>query len=183
MKKLFIAGAIPLLLLVILAILVLSTKEYVIVLSQEQLQQKLDDVFPIEKKYLVALTVTLSNPVLNLHEGANRIDFRVDAATKVPLKEHPLKGSGQLSGGIRFDPQEGKFYLDDSRIDELTIEALPDKYADKLKTAASLGVRQFLNRRPIYTLKDSDIKHSIAKLVLKNVIVEKGALKITLGLN
>ena len=44
------------------------------------------------------------------------------------------------------------------------------------------AVARYYAERPIYTLKETNIKQSAARLVLKGVIVENGELVITLGL-
>lgn len=160
-----------------------SSGGYVITLSQQQIQEKLDEAFPIEKTYLLVFKVILLNPEVRLQEGSDRIDFRIEAATNVDINDRPFQGSGNISGEVRYDPHTGEFYFDNTWIQELSLEGLPEKYAVPLKLAASLGVREILNRRPVYTLKPGKFKHSVAKMIVKQILVENGILKITLGLN
>ena len=170
------------LLLLVAAIESCSSGQYVITLSEQQIQGKLNEAFPIEKDYLLVFKVVLQHPKVHLQEGSDRIDFWVMATTNVSISERQFEGKGQISGEVRYNPQKGELYLDNSLIEQLHIEGLPEKYALALKLAASLGLRQFLNRRPIYTLKPETFKQTVAKLVVKKIVVDNGMLKITLGL-
>ena len=155
---------------------------YVINLSQQQIQEKLDEAFPIEKEYLVVFMARLSHPEVMLQEGSDRITFGIEASTNVDIKQYPVAGQGWFSGGIRYDAQSGAFFIQDANIETLVIEGLPDKYRIPLEFAASLAVREYLNRHPVYTLNPAKFKHSLAKLALQNVVIANGQLKITLGL-
>ncbi len=50
----------------------------------------------------------------------------------------------------------------------------------KVHEVASLAAKQYLDRKPIYRQKQSDLKQSLAKLVLKDVAVHDGALLVTM---
>ena len=123
------------------------------------------------------------NPEVTLQEGSDKVDFRIEAMTNVDINERPFQGSGKISGEVRYDPQKGELYFDNTWIQELYLAGLPEKYLIPLKLAASLGIREILNRRPVYRLKPEKFKHSVAKLIVKQILVENGILKITLGLN
>ena len=159
---------------------------YTIILTEEQLTEKLNQKFPFEKTYLFVLTLTFTDPKLVLEEGSNRIGLgcNVETALKIETdKESPgyLRGSAQLSGVLRYEAAEGAFFLDEPRVDQLSITGLPSKFSDKVNSAAGKAVKEFLSRAPLYRLKPTDVKKAAAKLVLRNVIVVDKKVVITLG--
>jgi hypothetical protein len=157
-------------------------KEYKIELTQAQIQQNLTDRSPIKKCALRVLCLTLSDPVVKLEEGGDRIRFAASAALNLTLNDKQLHGFGDIAGRIRYEQQRGEFYLDAPDILRLTIEGIPEKYAQKVEELAKESVAEYLAVRPLYRLKSTDIKQSIVRLVLRSVRVTNGVLIITVGL-
>ena len=66
---------VALLALVATATYVLKGQTYVIELTEQQIQEKLDARFPMEKSHLRILVLTLSQPGVRLVEGSDRVTF------------------------------------------------------------------------------------------------------------
>lgn len=158
-----------------------SEKGPVIEITPEQIQKRLDKKFPIKKKYLMVLELTLADPLVALEEGSDRVGFGVSAMTNVIVNAEELDGQAQMTSGIRYNREVGSLVLVDPRVEQLTISLLPEKYEGGVREAASLAAHEFLDEYEIYKLDQSDFKQKIAKLVIKDVEVEGGLLKITLG--
>jgi len=150
------------------------TKEF----TKAELQQKIEAMMPLTKK-LYFLTIVISDPVLDLTEGSNELGIRVNVQALIP---GGLTGDGvmHLTGSISYNPDEGAFYLSNPTLLDLKIKGISDKYQLKIKQFAQATLSNVLLSRPIYTLKDDDTTHQLAKLALESILVKNGKLLIKL---
>jgi hypothetical protein len=156
--------------------------ETVVSLGQTELQQAIALGFPVEKTYLALVHVRLSDPVVVLKENSDRIGLSVAVAVGLQGVGKPAQGSAELSCQIRYEPAEGSFYADDPSVDRLTLDGHTEGVLEKTTGAITWIVKGLLLHHPIYTFKAHDFGHSAAKLVLKDVRVQDGKLRLTLGL-
>ncbi len=177
-------------------------KEYVVTLTEEEILAKVAPRFPFKKTYFFLVQLEFTNPRLELEEGSDRIRMGVDVTTGINLDyketisrnggeeiethsekiKDPLSGTALISGNIRYDRDDGKFYLDHASVEKLAIVGIPALFASKVNEAANKAAAEFLKSHPIYQLKTSDVKQAITKLVLKNVVVKSKTVVITLGI-
>jgi hypothetical protein len=157
-------------------------KEFVIEITEEQIQEKLDAQFPISEEYLLIFRLTLADPEVALEEGSDRIGLGVSAFTNVRVDDEELTGQANIATKIRYNPQKGSLHLVDPQVENLTISLLPEKYEDAVMLAAGVSTNKFLDDYEIYRLDQSDFKQRMAKLVLKDVVVKDGVLRVTLSL-
>lgn len=164
---------------------VLSSSEgYVLSFTEDELQARLEENLPYEKRYLYVFKVTLDHPRFDLVEGSDRIAGGVDVilTSKLGASDRPLAGAVDLSGRLRYDPGEGAFYLADPVVDKLGVEGLSDRHAKKANEAISLALAEFFRTRPIYVLEPDRAPKAAAQMMLKDVTVKDGRLVVTLGL-
>lgn len=159
---------------------------YEIVLSEQQLVEKLNERFPFEKKLLFVVDLKFSNPLVSLEEGSDRITFGCEIETNLRLEEGrevqaPLRGTLTLSGNVRYDENESAFYLDNPRLERVDIAGVPEKWSGKVRDASSRALSEYLNRAPLYRLRPTDVKKAVAKLVLRDVRVSEKRLILTMG--
>jgi hypothetical protein len=154
---------------------------FVVELDQAQLQMAISAGFPVEKTYLGLLRVELSDPSVTLPERSDRLRFAVRVGVGLPGVPGLLRGTADLSGRIRYEAAPGSFYVDDPRVEGLTIKGLPDRFVEKTQGAVGWIFEGVLRGRPVYTLGPGDAPQSVAKMLLKDVRVEKGKLRLTLG--
>ena len=159
-------------------------KEYVFQLSETQLQQKLSERLPIQKKYLFIVEVILDNPRMMLVNGSNRVNAGLDVTLNIYIDNDPLPlgGSIDMSGGIRYDAEAGSFYLTDPIVENLKIQGIPNKYAEHINKALTKALAEYYSERPIYTLSSLDIRQATTKIILKDVRVKNKELIMTLGI-
>ena len=180
MKKYNVLTGIGIALAVSLLFIVTLPKQYVIELSQAQLQQRLDVQFPIQKQFIF-LGAQLRNPKLLLTEDSERIDFTVEVGIKVIGIADEFTGMGTISSGISYRAEKGEFYLLNPRVEKLEIEFLPPQYVEKAIGIVNLTAGEFLDNYPIYELKKSNLKQQALRLVLKDVTISDGVVRISLG--
>lgn len=158
-----------------------SREGLIIDIKPGQIQERLDKKFPITKQYLVFLKLTLADPRVDLREGSNRIGFGLSAATNISVDGDELAGRAHVTAGLRYDPERGSLFLVDPRVEALDISLLPEKYKDEVTQAASLATQEFLDDYEVYRLDQRDFIQAFPKLVLRDVAVQNGLLRLTFG--
>ena len=152
-------------------------------LSEDELLNAVSRKLPFERTYLHVFDITLDRPRISLVDGSPRIKVGLDASVEAKLGgKPPLAGSADASGAIRYNADQGAFFIVDPEIETLAIDGLPSAYADRADMALTKALKLFFETRPIYTLRESDTKQAAARMVLKNIAVDKGELVLTLGL-
>ena len=67
-------------------------------------------------------------------------------------------------------------------IEQLAIEGHPRANLERTKSAITWVLKGVFDRTPVYTLRPGDVRQSFAKLLLKDVRVKNGKLRLTLGM-
>ena len=163
----------------------LSGRDYVFRFSEDVLREHLDARLPYEGRHLFVFDVTLDNPRIDLIEGSERIYGGVDVFLNVDFAgaKLALSGAADISGGMRYDPLERAFYLNDPVIEDLRLSGVPATYANRANSAISMALGEFYQSRPIYVLDADTAAKSAARLLLKDIAVQDEHLVVTLGLN
>ena len=157
-------------------------KEYVIELTESEIKQKLVDRFPVTKCFLAVMCLSLTEPLVRLDDSSDRISFGAHAALNITVDGKQLQGAGEFSGRIRYASENGEFYLDNAAVKRLQINGLPETFSERVNELAKTGVDEYLKKRPIYRLRQTDFKHAVTRMILKEVRVNHGVLVITLGI-
>lgn len=184
MAKKWIGGLLALLLLAAAAAYwYLARQSYELRITQAQLEQKLADKLPLTRGYPL-LSVTLANPRVRLNEQSERIDFGLDVtmALSSGAVRPPIRSEVDISAGIRYDPQQGAFFLTDPVVDRLRLDGVNDRFMTTLNVVLSNAIAAFFAERPVYTLSSADPKQRLAQMVVKRVAVEKGEIVVVMGL-
>ena len=145
-------------------------------IEQAELQARIAPRFPTHHCKLLIACLDLSNPVVVLTDGDDRIGFTADA--KVVLGTRERTGRVGFSGLPRYVPDEGKLYLDDLQITTLELAGLPEPYAEIVKARGAAAARQALQSQPVYTLDASTAKGAMARLTVRDVKVVHGKLRV-----
>ena len=147
-------------------------------IEQAELQARIAPRFPTHHCKLVIACLELSNPLVVLTEGEDRIGFTADA--KVTLGTRERTGRVGFSGRPRYLPSEGQLFLDDLQITTLELAGLPEEYALVLKSEGAAVARSALQSRPIYTVDGNTAKGALAKRAVRDVRVVNGRLRVIL---
>jgi hypothetical protein len=147
--------------------------------TQQQLEEQVAKRFPKHKTFLV-IGLHYENPRVRLTDGSKDIgvgvDVRVDAAGQ------GLKGSADLLTKIAYDKETATLLFNEARLVDLKVEGLGKEVAEQVKSAASLLAGESLSGIPVYTLKSTDVKAALVRLVIKSVFVRDGLLHVEVGL-
>ncbi|PCJ14579.1 MAG: hypothetical protein COB04_14910 [Gammaproteobacteria bacterium] len=151
------------------------TKEF----SEAELQAQIEAMMPLVKtKYFI--TIEISNPILDLVALTNELSISADVAA-LANGSTLGKGSLQLKGTLRYDPDQGAFYLNNATIVKMTIEGVAEQYQKSIKQLSQVAVTEALQQVPVYQFNEG-LKQQFAKSVLKSVQVKDEKLLIELSL-
>ena len=97
--------------------------------------------------------------------------------------EKPIsQGSVFISGQIDYRPLGGEFYLKDTHIDNLNLQGISKERVKQVELMLEIIARGLLSKIPIYRLKEENLKHRLAKSMLKSVKINNGKMEIALEL-
>lgn len=161
-----------------------SGKEYVVRLSESDIQRKLEEKLPLTKTYLFIIQVTLNNPRVHLENGSKRVNAGLDVIFNITLNNHPkpIGGTVDVSAGILYLAEKGQFFLTSPIVEKLEVQGIPQQYTDKANMALTKALAEYYAKHPIYTLNTANTKQAAARMILKDVIVENKQLVVTLGI-
>jgi hypothetical protein len=84
------------------------------------------------------------------------------------------------NGRIRYE--KGAFYMDSLKLVDITMNEKEFSSEGKLQKIIINLIKNYLDSFPVYRLKQSDFKQEIARLFLKDIVVEGDSLKVIIGL-
>ncbi|HXX92334.1 MAG TPA: DUF1439 domain-containing protein [Planctomycetota bacterium] len=182
LKKTLVVAALVVTLGLVAALWLLWGRTVVVELGPAELQRALERGFPVEKTYLVVIKLELSEPTVALQESSDRIGLAAKVRVGFLDTRATIRGTVEVSCRVRYDAARGAFFADDPRVERLSIEGHPKSYLEKTTGAVTWILRGVFENTPVYTLRAGDTRHSFAKLLLKDVRVTHGTLRLTLGL-
>lgn len=142
-----------------------------------ELQARIAPRFPTHHCKLLVACLDLSNPIVVLTEGEDRIGLTVDA--KVNLAGQERIGRAGFSARPRYVPAEGQLFLDDLQITTLELAGLRDEYAEIVKRSGPGMINAQLQSRPVYTIDTRTTQGAMARLAVRDVKVVNGKLRIS----
>lgn len=153
---------------------------YTVEVSEEKLQNEVSAMMPIKKK-LYYFTVTLSNPEVELIDGRDEVGVFTHIAVSGPAG---IKGSGRakITGALSYQVEKNAFYFNNSTIQSLEIDKVPQKFIPQVKAIVQLIARTILQTQPVYKLKDDNIKHKLAKSMLQSISIKEKKLLLELSM-
>ena len=153
---------------------------YTLEMTEAEIQQKVSAMMPIEKKILFG-TVKLFDPKIALVKESNEIAVATEIRVNL-VGGLSVSGTTKVKGQIRYEAKAGEFFLKDSTLEEFVIEKLPEKYHHAVKVAVEKMMQKVLSKKPVYKLKDDNLKHKLVKAVLQSVTVKDEKLVVVFGL-
>ena len=151
-----------------------------LVFTEQELQQRLNQITPIQKQTVYA-NIVLTDAQLQLLESDNQLEVSafIDAAVL-----GSLHGTGQVvvQGSLLYKNQQGAFYLNQAKVTKLVIDQMNPEVVKQLQPLVQDILVQHLSNQPIYTLDDQDMRQALLKSTLKNIEISNRQVKVSLGL-
>jgi len=161
------------------ASLMATALDYTHEITEQEIQEKVSALMPVvKKKYFV--TITISNPKIDLIKKSDEIGIYADIKANVT---GGINGSGQvmIKGSLEYNADKGEFYFKNPKIVSLAIDKVSNNIIPKIQGLAEAALSKVMTVRPVYKFKDDNLKHTLAKSVLKSLKVENEKLLLTLG--
>jgi hypothetical protein len=181
MRKLFLTFVVLIFAILGAAIYYVYQFGFAIYLTEEELQQRVEEPFPIEQRHMTILTLTLSDPRVNLVEGSERLHYEMRARASILGAGEVVNARARISGTVRYDSGEGAFFFDDFRIEELDTGRIPGAQREWVRDGLAIALREALRRQPVYRLQRDDFRQLAAWLALRDVRVVDQRLRLRLG--
>lgn len=151
-----------------------------VTITQSELQNKIAEQLELPISVLQIFDIRLSNPVLRLDAGSDRLYADMDTGMVNPLNGQALLGKLSISGKLRFDESDNAIKLSESRVENLSIPGLDGRY-DKLIAAMTSRIgAEILNNTPLYTLTPETLYLGGTHYVPKEFKVMGNSLRVTL---
>lgn len=146
-----------------------------IVIPKTTIQDAMDKKFPVEKTTLLA-KVKLTDPTFYFVDSSLGIilKFWADALGKEMI------GMVDVNTQVRYD--NGSFYLSKLEIPKIYIDEKEVDQDGKVAKIILSILRNYIEKYPVYKLKQTDFKQNLAKLLLKDITVDGDSLKVLIGL-
>jgi hypothetical protein len=133
-----------------------------ILLSQERLQQIIGSQFPFNNRLLDILEVQASSPRIGLDAATNRITTGLDLGLAsrgigALLSERDIKGSIDLSYGLRFEPSDQSVRMTDVRVTKLDVPLGGQRWSGTVGKLGSALAEQVLRDYPLYKFSAKDL--------------------------
>ena len=152
---------------------------YTIRFTAAEIQQSLNRRLPISRsKFLVSATV--QSLAVELLEGNDRIQLRPQVELSI-AGQSAVTGRALVEGQIRYAPDAGEFFLDAPKVVDVTIAGIPESTRPVVGDLIAKCGEAYFATTPVYRLKQTDFKQSLAKMLLKSVKVHDGQLQAVIG--
>ena len=127
-------------------------------LSQARLQEAVARHFPVDKRLLDAIDLTVDSPRVGLQPESNRISvelaLRASGGNAISAR---LAGSLLVSEGLRFEASDNTIRLVDVRVERFVIDGLPSSWQRQLDRLGKPLARGLLEDQVLYTLRPKDV--------------------------
>lgn len=144
--------------------------------SAQQIQNAIAPKFPVENCPVPITCIKLQNPKVSLQENSDRITLAFD--NTVTLLQQSITGTAVVSAKPRYQSSTGEVFLDDSQIQDLTLQGVPPNVTALVTQYGSALIQPALQRTPIYSFKNAQAD-KLAKMGIANVQVVNGKLRVT----
>ncbi len=146
----------------------------------DEMTRRVAERFPRQHCLLMIACVTLSDPVIELRAGDDRVHLRTAARPEIG-GQALAPGQIAVAGTLRYEPAEGALYFDQAKVTEVRFPDVPPARQQPMAELASTLLAESLRTTPIHTLDDKHAQQALAKLVLRAVRVKDGKLLLVVG--
>ncbi len=121
----------------------LRGRDFVITLTEAQIQERLDASFPITRTYLRFFKATYASPRVTFLQGTDRVRVELDVTLNIllPGQTAPLGGSIAVTTGLRYDDPRNAFCLKDPTLEAIQVQGVPDRHISPARLHRGSPVR------------------------------------------
>lgn len=177
--------------LLILATIVLATGAYFIFqgktltieIEKAEIQRAINRRMPYEKAFAFIFNLRLASTEMFLEAGSDRIGVGTVVQLNINLGKSTqnLGGYIKANAGLKYNPENFSFYLQNPAVESVRIEGIPEKYTQKVSETLREIMQKIFAEIPVYQVQVDELKMKLAKSVLKDLRIENGKVIVVLG--
>lgn len=157
--------------------------------SSADIQTRVDAMKPI-KVQKAFISMEMQDPKVSLIAQSNEIavsssiliESTLLKSTQYSAKHLLIPARASIQAGLRYEPSEGAFYLLNPKVTALEIDKVPEAMKPKARELAQALTTGFFAKRPVFVLRDDQVKQCLAKSVLQSVRVQGDKIIAVVGL-
>ncbi|MCO7224067.1 DUF1439 domain-containing protein [Pleionea sp. CnH1-48] len=153
-------------------------------ISQQQIQQKLEQKMPVKKTFLYVLDVVLEKPFILLDDKSQRVELMFDILLQAELLDDlgPYRGNIILSGEFDYRADQQQLFLGNASVESFSFDGMPSRYEGKVSSLLEKALGRHFEKTPIYSLDQGQSRWLTAGKSLKTVAIQDKAVVLTVGL-
>ncbi|CAG0992542.1 hypothetical protein MTYP_02361 [Methylophilaceae bacterium] len=149
-------------------------------ISEAELQKRITEQLSVPITVLKIFDINLTNPVVRLDAGTERLHAQLDTSVSNPVSGEQLLGKLNISGKLRFDPALNAIMLSESKIENLNMQGVDARYNEAFSLLASKMGEELLNHLPLYTLKPEELTRGSTRYAPSAFNIRGNDLQVTL---
>ncbi|MFM8899850.1 MAG: DUF1439 domain-containing protein [Burkholderiales bacterium] len=147
---------------VLLGLSACATVPRTLTFSQADLARWAQTRFPMERRVLEVLELTLRNPQFTLKPESNRLATVLELSGKDRVFGRSFNGQVAFDGSLVFDANEQAVRLVDVNVTQLKFEGLPSTVQSAAQGLGPWLVQQAFERQALYRFKPEEIQRAAA---------------------
>lgn len=125
-------------------------------MTADELTQKMQGRFPLERSVAGLIDVTLVRPRVELNADEKSLAASFEVTVRMALTGRNVTGSLIISGRPEYVAATRSLFLRDARVERIRMDNMPDALSAGLAKAASNVAREAIENKPLYTFKPED---------------------------
>jgi hypothetical protein len=123
-----------------------------------EMQKNLDKKFPIEKKYLGIIGLTLLNPKVATRPDTKRLALQFDAKLSMLGYNRVLDSSISITTDLVYDAVKQSVVLKQPRLEKIGVVGMPSGQAESLNQIVAMLVSEQLEDASIYHFTENETR-------------------------
>ncbi len=155
------------------------TSEYTA--SRDELQAQIARRFPVTQRYAELFAVSLNNPVLALDARGNRAAVTAALTIRNTLfQPQVVDGTVTVSSALRYDAPARALRLDQPRAEQLRLNGIEGRDAERLQRIGALVAQELLRDYPLRTFTAEELTVGRKTYEIGDITVQPEAIKVQL---
>lgn len=124
--------------------------------------------------------ITLSDPQVRMKANDPRLFLKVRAIPQLGVQPFAA-GVIEVAARPKYQPDDGAFYLEVPQFTRFEFPGLDAGAADTIAMSLRPAITEVLANTPVWALDESDPQQAMLRIVLQEVAVVDGKLRLTIG--
>ncbi len=129
-------------------------------IPKERIEDQLARRFPLNRRMLELVDVTVDTPTLSLLPDQNRVATEFHLSAGQSLLGSAFRGTLAMTYGLRFEPSDATIRLSDVRVTKFDLSGVSDPASSRLNRLGALVAEDLLDDMPIHRLSQDDLRRA-----------------------